>query len=69
AHVRHKIDVYLATGADAIVVVDAHALNVSVHDRDGITIFASGGEFTHDSLPGFRFAIDDMFDAIRLRKP
>jgi Uma2 family endonuclease len=69
AHVRHKIEVYLATGADAIVVVDPHALNVSVHDRDGATIFASGNEFTHDSLPGFRFAIDDMFDAIRLRKP
>ncbi len=35
AHLHHKIDVYLATGASAVVFADPYAGSISVHDASG----------------------------------
>jgi len=65
AHLEHKIDVYLTTGADAVVVVDPVARTVIVHDLEGVRAFADGQHFTHPALPGLTFTVDEMFDVLR----
>jgi Uma2 family endonuclease len=68
-HVDHKIEVYLASGADAVIVVDPEAWTVTVHDVDGVRVFNGTQTFAHPSLPGFTFRVDEMFDELRLRRP
>jgi Uma2 family endonuclease len=69
AHVQHKIEVYLAAGTDAVVVVETAARTVRVHDaRGGIQSFGPGDRFEHPSLPGFTFDVGQMFDMMRLRR-
>lgn len=68
-HVDHKIAVYLAAGADAVVVVDPQTRMLTVHDSSGARFFGEGDTFAHPALPGFTFSIVEMFDATRLRRP
>jgi Uma2 family endonuclease len=67
AHVRHKTEVYLAAGSDAVIVVDPAAETVVVHDAHETRSFGRGQRFEHAALPGFGFDVSEMFDAMRLR--
>lgn len=68
-YLAHKVEVYLATGAEAVVVVDPDKRTVTVHDPSGDARFAAGDTFEHRALPGLTFSIDEMFDTLRLRRP
>jgi Uma2 family endonuclease len=67
AHVTHKIEVYLAAGSDAVIVVDPSAEVVVAHDPQGTRTFRRGERFEHPALPGFAFDVGEMYDAMRLR--
>ncbi len=67
AHVRHKIEVYLAAGSDAVLVVDPAAQTVVAHDAGGTRTFGRGERFAHAALPDFGFDLTEMFEAARLR--
>ncbi len=64
-YVDHKIDVYLAAGADAVIVVDSIAETVTVHDTHGVDVFSGTRTFSHPALAGFAFRVDEMFDTLR----
>ncbi len=61
AHLRHKVEVYLAAGTEAVLVVDPAARTLTVYDADGVRALAESDTFAHDALPGFIFALADMF--------
>lgn len=65
AYVEHKIDLYLTTGTDAVIVVDPDVRTVVVHDLHGVHAFADGQPFQHPALPGFTFTVDAMLDVLR----
>ncbi len=67
AHVRHKIEVYLAAGSDAVIVVDPTAETVVAYDAREARTFGRGERFEHAALPEFGFDVTEMFDAMRLR--
>ena len=67
--IDHKIGVYLATGCDAVIVVDPGARTVTTHEHDGRRTFADGDTFAVSALPGFGFALTEMFEVLRLRRP
>ncbi len=61
ADVEHKISVYRAAGAAAVIVVDPKAEIVTVHD-DRIRVYRRGDVMTHEALPGFELAVDELFE-------
>jgi Uma2 family endonuclease len=61
ADVEHKIEVYRAAGAAAVIVVDPQAEIVTVHD-DGIRMYCRGEVLTHEALPGFALPVEELFD-------
>jgi Uma2 family endonuclease len=68
-YVDHKIGVYLATGTDAVIVVDPKARTVVAHERAGAREFVDGNTFAIASLLGFSFDVTEMFEVLRLRRP
>lgn len=66
-HVAHKVEVYLAAGTDAVLVVDPAAQTVVAYDADHARTFQRGKRFEHAALPEFGFDVAEMFDAMRLR--
>jgi len=60
-HIDHKIEVYLAAGTDAVILVDPLARTIETFDRAGYTIFCEGDTFSHRALPGLTFAVADAF--------
>jgi Uma2 family endonuclease len=68
-YVKHKIEVYLASGAEAVIVVDPETRAVTVHDPAGAHVFTEPQTFAHPALPGFSFRVDEMFDVLRIHRP
>ena len=64
-HIEHKIEVYLAAGADAVIVVDPDNETVTVHDSEDVDVFSGPQKFLHPALPGFVFRIDEMISTLR----
>ena len=64
-HIEHKIETYLASGSDAVITVDPDARIVSVHTDAAARTFAVGETFEHPVLPGFTFALAEMFEVLR----
>jgi Uma2 family endonuclease len=61
-NVMHKRDVYLATGARLVMLVDPRARNItSFDDAGGERCFECGETFTADAFPGLAIALDDLF--------
>ncbi|HEY4441279.1 MAG TPA: Uma2 family endonuclease [Candidatus Elarobacter sp.] len=69
ADVAHKIGVYLASGTDAVIVVDPFARTVAVHARDRTRTFGESDRFEAAALPEFTFHVAEMFDVLRVRRP
>ncbi len=67
AHVVHKVGVYLAAGAKADIAIDPAARTLTIHDANGVRVLGTGDTFAHDALPGFTFAIVDMFAELDAR--
>jgi Uma2 family endonuclease len=65
AHLQHKIDVYLATGASAVIFADPYSGSVSVHGANGGRTLRPGEAFVHDVLPGFTFTVEEMLAEAR----
>jgi Uma2 family endonuclease len=61
ADVEHKIAVFRAAGAAAVIVVDPQAEIVTVHD-DRVRAYRRGELLTHDALPGFALAVEELFE-------
>lgn len=57
----HKIDVYLACGCEAILVVDAEQRTIDAFDSKHAQRFAGDAVFTHPALPGFALALPELF--------
>jgi Uma2 family endonuclease len=60
-HVTSKIATYLASGTQAIFVVDPRRMLVHVHDRQGVRTFTAADVVTHPSLPGFELVLSRLF--------
>jgi Uma2 family endonuclease len=60
-HLQHKVEVYLAAGTEAVIVVDPEPRTLTIHDADGARTLTAGHTFAHDALPGFTFAVAEMF--------
>jgi len=65
AHLHHKLDVYLAAGASAVVFADPYAGSISVHDASGGRTLRPGEAFAHAALPGFTFTVEEMLAEAR----
>jgi Uma2 family endonuclease len=61
ADVEHKIGVYRAAGAAAVIVVDPRAETVTVHD-ERVRAYRPGELLTHESLPGFALPVEELFE-------
>ena len=68
-NVDHKIGVYLATGTDAVVVVDPRARTVEVHEQSATRTYRDEDTFASDALPAFTFEVSEMFEVLRVRRP
>lgn len=61
AYLQHKIAVYLAAGTDAVIAIDPKPRTLTIHDANGARVLGAADTFAHDALPGFTFALRDMF--------
>ncbi len=61
AHLRDKVELYLRTGVEAAIVIDPGSRTLVIHDQQGTRTLTEGDTFEHGALPGFTFAITDMF--------
>lgn len=60
-HIDHKIEVYLAAGTDAVILVDPLDRTIETFDRFEHAMFREGERFSHRALPGLNFAVSDAF--------
>lgn len=67
--VEAKVDVLVRAGTDVVIVVNPNTRTVFAQDATSRTIFWRDETFEHPALPGFRFSLAEMFDALRLRRP
>jgi Uma2 family endonuclease len=63
-HLAHKIEVYLRAGTLLVVIVDPANRVVRVVDNGSDNALSDGQSFEHSALPGFSFALDDLFAAL-----
>ena len=61
ARLRDKVELYLRTGTQAAIVVDPQSRTLTIYDEHGARTLLEGDDFAHPALPGFTFAITDMF--------
>jgi Uma2 family endonuclease len=61
--IEHKIGVYLATGAELVIVVDPAGRTVRLHDADGTRELGRDDVIAHPALPGFSLALPELFKA------
>jgi Uma2 family endonuclease len=59
--VEEKVRVYLAAGAQAVVLVDTAEQVVTIRENAGSRRFARTESFEHASLSGFRMDVMDLF--------
>lgn len=70
AYVDHKIDVYLAGGSSAVVIIDPKTRSVRIIDPVGTTTSLDGDAIEHPSLPGFSLGVTELFQRMELpRRP
>ena len=65
-HLAWKIGAYLAAGTRVVFVVDPPKRTVIAHARDGVERFGPGDIVRHAAMPGFAFAVDEMFEGLYL---
>jgi len=65
-HLTWKIGAYLAAGTHVVFVVNPPKRTVIAHARGGVERFGAGDSVRHDTMPGFSYAIDAMFDGLYL---
>ena len=63
--IEEKIRVYLAAGTDVIFLVDTEKRAVHVRDGRGERVVAENNVLTHESLPGFKLDVRDLFSVPR----
>jgi Uma2 family endonuclease len=63
-HVSHKISVYLASGAELVIVVEPQDRSVRLHDGGGVRVLHGDDVLRHRALPGFALALPALFRAI-----
>jgi Uma2 family endonuclease len=61
-----KVGAYLAAGTKVVFIVDPPAQTVIAHDPRGVTSFAAAEVLVHSALPGFSYALDEMFKGLYL---
>jgi Uma2 family endonuclease len=66
SRLKWKVGAYLAAGTKVVFVVDPPRRTVLAHAADGVTRFGPGEIVRHPGLPGFAFAIDEMFEGLYL---
>jgi len=59
--VEEKVRVYLAAGAQAVVLVDTAEQTVTIRKSTGTQRLARSDVFQHESLPGFSMSVIDLF--------
>jgi Uma2 family endonuclease len=62
--VAHKVQVYLASGAALVVVVNPADRSVRLHDAAGVRVLRGDDVLAHDALPGFRLSLPELFSAV-----
>ena len=67
--VEAKVDVLVRAGTGVVIVVNPKTRTVFAQDASSRRIFSGDEAFEHPALPGFTFALPEMFDALRLRRP
>ena len=67
--VEAKVDVLVRAGTDVVIVVNPKTRTVIAQDASARRIFWGDDAFEHSALPGFTFALTELFDALRLRRP
>ena len=65
-HLTWKVGAYLAAGTRVVFVVDPPKRTVIAHSRDGLERFGAGDVVRHETMPGFAYAIDAMFEGLYL---
>jgi Uma2 family endonuclease len=60
-----KIGTYLCAGSSLVIVVDPAQRIVELHDAAVAARLGEGDTIEHASLPGFRYAVADLFGALR----
>jgi Uma2 family endonuclease len=67
--VEDKVHVLIRAGTDVVIVVNPKTRTVVTQDASSRRIFWGNETFEHPAVPGFTFALPEMFDALRLRRP
>jgi Uma2 family endonuclease len=60
-----KIATYLRAGSSLVIVVDPKKRIVELHDPNRIAALDESAAIEHAALPGFRFAVRDLFAVLR----
>ncbi len=60
-HLEHKVGVYLAGGAQLVIVVDPSRRSASLHDARGTHVVHEGDDLRHDALPGLSLSLAELF--------
>ena len=64
-----KIATLLRAGTDVVIVVNSRTRTVIAWDAHVKRIFSGDETFEHAALPGFRFALPEMFRYLRIQRP
>jgi Uma2 family endonuclease len=67
--IEDKVAVLVRAGTDVVIVVNPKTRTVISQDARSRRIFWGDEVFEHPALPGFAFAVNELFDALRLRRP
>ena len=68
-YVDEKICVYLASGAELVVLIDPQQHTAALHDAACVTNLGAQDIFIHSALPGFAIRIGDIFAKPKPRSP
>ncbi len=67
-NLEHKIEVYLATGASLVIVVDPRDRSVRLYDARGVRVLRGEDVIVHGALPGFSLPLPDLFAPLDRRR-
>lgn len=63
--VNDKIETYLRAGSALVIVIDSQRRVVELHDPSTTTDLDESATIEHASLPGFRYAVRDLFAVLQ----
>ncbi|MBV8530456.1 MAG: Uma2 family endonuclease [Candidatus Eremiobacteraeota bacterium] len=63
--VDDKLHTYLRAGSLLVIVIDPMRRKVELHDTLGTAVIDESGAIAHGALPGFRYAVRDLFNVLR----